>query len=134
MIVIDASVAMKFGVADEDDIPQALALYESHGASLYAPHLLTIEVANAIATKSARTEEEIKEGLFKFWKMGIRALSVTEAHILESAKSAKEYKTSVYDMLYAVLAKQHKAILVTADRKFIEKTKFPFVKLLTDFA
>jgi len=35
-------------------------------------------------------------------------------------------------MLYAVIAKNHKTTLITADERFVKMTKFSHVKLLTE--
>jgi predicted nucleic acid-binding protein len=50
--------------------------------------------------------------------------------LVDAGVLAKKYKTSVYDMIYAVVAKNKKCALVTADENFVRKTKFKHVKLL----
>ncbi|MBI5621043.1 PIN domain-containing protein, partial [Candidatus Gottesmanbacteria bacterium] len=54
--------------------------------------------------------------------------------VVKSALLAHKKKTSVYDMLYAVIAKRLGTDLITADDQFVRKTKFSHVKLLSEYA
>ena len=66
------------------------------------------------------------------FSFNLASVKSTQKDIIKSIQLTKKYSTSVYDMLYAVLAKENKAILVTADEKFIQKTRFKFVKHIKD--
>ena len=57
---------------------------------------------------------------------------VTKDDVFEAARMAKKYHTSVYDMLYAVVAKKNNCQLITADTKFAEKVQLPFVKTIKE--
>lgn len=135
MIVVDSSVALKWIKLDEAEREKALLLYRSHIAGkekITVPRLLFIEAANALATKSHTTQGDIKEGLKFLFNVNLDITKEDDKTLLQAARLAKKYNTSVYDMLYAVVAKKHKTHLITADDNFARKTGFKFVKLLKD--
>ena len=135
MIVTDASVVFKWVKTQEPYYDKALKLLRSHlkeREKIIVPHLLFIEIANALATKTKNTKETIRKDLNYIFKANLEVYIPDNKDILNTANLAKEYKTSAYDMLYAVVAKKHKTKLITADANFINKTKFKFVKHLKD--
>lgn len=135
MIVIDASVAIKLLHYDEDGAEIARELYKNHtqGAEkIIVPDFIYIETANALATKNVLTNKEISEGINFLFGSGFVSYSVTLEDIKEAALLAKRHGTSIYDMLYAVIAKNKKIKLITADTKFAKKTGFPYVKTLSE--
>jgi len=130
MIVIDASVALKWILEKEEYSDKALLIYKDHiegKETVLVPELLFIEVANTLVTKSQLTIDEVSKGLSFVYKASLNTGGVDEKNILKISRLAKKYSTSVYDMLYAVIAKENKTILVTADEGFIQKTGFKFV-------
>lgn len=134
MIVVDASVVMKWIALDEQDRSIARVIYQRHinaTEEITIPYLLYYEIANVLATKSSTQSQDIEQALNVLFKANLTIYRESEQELLESTLLAKKYKTSVYDMLYAVIAKNKKITLVTADQKFIAKTKFPFVKHLS---
>lgn len=137
MIVVDASVVIKWLKSDEIDSDRARLLYTQHKnkeKNIIVPQLLFFEVANYLSTKSRSSEENIKMALGFLFRLKLAIHGVQDKELIETAKLAKKYKTSVYDMLYAVIAKKHKIILVTADERFMKVTEFPFVKLLSEYS
>ncbi|MEK7577831.1 MAG: type II toxin-antitoxin system VapC family toxin [Patescibacteria group bacterium] len=133
MNVIDASVAIKLLKSTEDDADRAKKLLHDHltkATRITVPSLLYLEVANALVTKSIYTQEDIEELLHLLNTFDFVIHSFTKKNLVDAARLAKQYKTSVYDMLYAVIAKEHGCKLITSDEKFCKKTKFPFVQLL----
>ena len=133
MIVVDTSVAIKWLNKEEKDSELAYSLYKKHIASIETiviPPLLFIEAANTLATKSNSTKEDIKTGLTFLFEADFTLHNVVLEELADAGVLAKKYHTSVYDMLYAVGAKNKKCILVTADENFVKKTKFRHVKLL----
>ncbi len=136
MIVIDASVAMKW-FHKEKDSSLALKLLRSQQTgeqAIAAPDLLLIEIANAITTKSAISAIGLASSLRKLENLDVRFYRVKKELVFTAAREAKRCKTSVYDMLYAQFAKSLGAELITADEQFVRKTKFPYVKLLSEYA
>jgi predicted nucleic acid-binding protein len=136
MIVIDASVIVKWIKNDEADSQIARLIYFQHKEGkekIIVPQLLFYEVANYLATKTRFSPNEIKQGIKMIFQTELQLCSEEKTDLVESAVFANKYNTSVYDMLYAVIAKKQKTILITADERFIQKTKFPFVKLLSEY-
>ncbi len=135
MIIVDASIAIKWLNQDEEDSELALSLYKNHieeKEKILLLQFLFIEVANYLATKSSTSEEHIKEGLQLLFETSFSIHQTIDEEIIEAATLAKKYGTSVYDMLYAVIAKRNNCLLVTADTKFAEKVRFPFVKTIKE--
>lgn len=132
MIVIDASVAIKL-ISSEKGSEQAVGLFISHRENkqeITVPEFLFIEVANALTTKTASTNASIKNGLQILHRASFLLHKITEDNLIKAALQAKKYHTSVYDMLYAVIAKEQKTTLITADEKFVKAVSFPYVILL----
>lgn len=135
MIVVDASVAIKW-IREEKDRDKAIILHKDHlekREEIIVPQLLYYEVANTLATKFSLTNKIIKRGLDFIFGTTLVIYLVDREDILQASSLASEYKSSFYDMLYAVVAKKHKTILVTADERFVRVTKFSYVKLLGDY-
>ncbi len=135
MIVVDTSVAIKWLIADEEGHNEAMALYKNHIErieEIFVPGLFYIEAANALATNSAFSEDDIAEGMEFLLTAHFKEQQITPKMIIEAALLAKKYKTSVYDMLYAVIAKSHNATLITADKRFARAVNLPYVRLLAE--
>lgn len=133
MIVIDASVGIKW-IQEEENRKSAITLRDGHltgEEKIIVPGLFFYEIANALSTKSAADDTYIKEGLNFIFHSHLIVENDNPKDLILSSVLAKKYNTSVYDMFYAVIANKHRTILVTADERFVSKTKFPFVKLLT---
>lgn len=134
MIVVDASVTNKLFLAGEEYYDKADLLFQAHNDGLEqitAPNLIFYEVANTLATKSAIPMIQMIKSLSKLYKLNLHIVDLSEEELKLSAKFAKKYKVSVYDASYAVLAKEKKCNLVTADAKFVEKVHLPFIKHLS---
>lgn len=133
MTVIDASVGSKWFLKKEWGSHQAKVILENHLSKteeIIIPDLFLYEIANMLSTKTEISLWKITRSLNKLYKAKFKIFYPEESHIKLAAKLAKKFKTSVYDMLYAVVAKHHKAILITADVEFIKQTGFKFVKTL----
>lgn len=137
MIVIDASVGLKWlRRENEKHIDEALLLLKNHSddvENIVVPSLFYLEIANALVTKSKTKAGTIKENLSFLNDINLKVDSFTKTDYIEASLLAKRYKTTVYDMLYAVIARKLNTILITADDKFIKKTKFKFVKFLSEY-
>ncbi|HLE49951.1 MAG TPA: type II toxin-antitoxin system VapC family toxin [Patescibacteria group bacterium] len=127
MKVVDASIIVKL-LIEEDGSAVVRELVKKE--EMVVPDLLFIEVANTLATKTRLSPVQVKEGLELVYELGLRVENTDKKLLVEAAAMAKQKGTAVYDMLYAVLAKRLGVELMTADRKFVSRTKFDFVKLL----
>lgn len=136
MIVIDTSVVIKWIKQDEKDRDIAIRIYQEHlnnKVKIIVPQLLFIEAANVLVTKSSFSSSDIRNGLEFIYDMNLSIHKVEKEEISLASILARKYKTSIYDMLYAVVAQRHKTVLVTADEKFCKATQFPHVKLLSSY-
>ena len=132
MIVVDSSVAFKW-FKPENNSDQANKLLQNHlnGINhILVPPLLFLEIANALVAKTLTTPPTIRQDLQHLYTLDLHLYTPTLDNLLETAQLAKKYHTSVYYMLYAVIAKYHHTTLITADANFLKKTRFRFVKLL----
>ena len=130
MIIIDASVANKLVLPLEENHNKVKEIFRKHAQSIeeiVVPELVLYEIANTLATKSAITLDKMVKSLSMIYKADLHIHHCQETEVKEAAKLAKKYKTSVYDMLYAVVAKKYNTILITADKQFIKQTGFKFV-------
>lgn len=133
MIVIDASIAAKWILKNELDTDKALLILANHTSSvekIIVPDLFFYEIANTLATKSKMILKELLIALEKIYQAKLNIYHPLEYDVIQATKMAKKYKTSVYDMLYAVVAKVHKTTLITADEQFVKQIGFKFIKLL----
>mgnify|MGYP001605689175 FL=1 len=136
MIVIDASIAIKLIFAEEASniVEKLFTLHVKKKEEIIVPSFLFIEAANVLATKTRFTKKEISKGLRFLYSFHLTLHEVSENEIIEASILAKQCETSVYDMLYAVIAKTKKIKLITADDKFVKKVGRPFVQSLTQFS
>ena len=135
MIVVDASVAIKW-IEKEEDSEKAVLLQKSHllkQNEIIVPQLIYFEIANTLSTKSKVEEKYIELGINIVYNTDLKIEQLEKVDLLKASNLAKKYKTSVYDMIYAVVAKKYYTILITTDEKFIQKTKFSYVKLLSEY-
>ena len=122
-LVVDASVAVKWLVAEEDTEAANRLLQGSH--ELHAPRLLASEVANALWRK-------VRLGEIPHGDAGLLAAAVTEMPLLwsddervcaDSIRLALELERPVYDCVYLALGHRIGATLVTADIRFANAMK-----------
>ena len=135
MIVLDASVAIKWLITGEAFEAQAQKLLLEHlndTATILVPDLFYYEIANTLATKTLFPAENVSKSLQQIYQFEFKMHHPNQKELLETAKLAKKYKTSVYDMLYAVIAEKTGATFITADRKFMAKTNFDHLRYIGD--
>lgn len=137
MIVIDASLANKLFLANEPEHDKATEIFEKHSKKLeqiLTPELIFYEVANTLATKTALPLTKVLEALLRLDELNLQIIHLTVKEFSEAVKMAKKYTVSVYDATYAVLAREKKCDLVTADIKFADQVNLPFVKKLSEYS
>lgn len=138
-VVIDASVALKWYLADEELGPKALDLldkYVSEDLDFLAPSLLPYEVVNGLMIAQRRgriREKRILVAIEGFMALGIKLkdLSLFYPRVL---KFSRAYNRSVYDVSYLALAEEESAIFITADKILFGNVKeeLKWVKWLGD--
>lgn len=140
LVVVDASVVLKWQLDDEEYIPQATALrndfYAQGAIKAIAPYLLIYEVVNGVLTAVRRkrlASHKAPEVMDNFMKLGVELKEVESKRVLELAL---EHNLSAYDAAYLATAESKRCELWTADRPFYQavKTALPWVKWIGDYA
>jgi predicted nucleic acid-binding protein len=123
---VDASVALKWQLPDEDHIPQALALRDDFlirgEIALVAPSLFLYEVTNAIgmAAKRARVSADVAdEALSNLLACEIKVFAPDPERILQLCR---RFSITAYDAAYVALALQLRTELWTGDRPLFQAT------------
>ncbi len=124
LAVVDASVALKWQLDDEEQVQQAISLrddfYLRGSIKLIAPHLILYEMVNGIATAFRR--QRIDSGLAVEAVRNLTALGVDhrEVDALRVLQVALEYRLAAYDASYIALAESEACELWTGDRSLYE--------------
>lgn len=137
--VIDASVALKWQLDDEEHVQQAVTLrndfIKKGEPSLYAPSLWTYEIINGLVVAIRRgriTESDAKKSLEY-----IRALGIKEKkpEPLQIYTLAQKHGISAYDAAYLALAESERAEFWTGDRELYQAvaSKLTWVKWIGDY-
>lgn len=133
MVVVDASVVYKWFASEEQCHAQALELLKSHldkENRLVVPDLILSELANVWSIKTNLSLRKIYSNLRDLKNINLQVEIVTIELAKKAIAFARKYRISAYDAIYAVLAKEKKCELITADSKFVDKVKLKFVKQL----
>ncbi len=136
MVVIDASVGHKWFNKEESDVDKALKILEAHLVgqnSIVVPDIILYELANVWSTMTSLATEETIDNLKQFKKYNLKIISIDFVLLKKAVNLSKKYQVTVYDATYAVLAKEKKCDLITADKKFVAKINLSFVKLLEEY-
>jgi len=138
-VVLDASVILKWYLADELYGQKALSLLDSYMAKeldILSPSLLEYEVVNGliIAQKRGRIKEEkILTAIEGFVDLGIKLKNLS--HFYPGLlRYCNVYNRSVYDASYLALAEAEGISMITADEGFYNAIKkdLKWVKWLGD--
>ena len=117
--VVDASVAVKWLVAEEDeDIADRLA---ASGQELHAPRLMASEAANVLWRKARVGEIERAEAGAAMALLADMPVIWNDDETVgaDAVRLALALDHPVYDCMYLALAHRIGATVVTADRRFV---------------
>lgn len=137
-IVVDASVCLKwvFNEEDSDSARQLLKEYENGTLLLMAPSLWEYEITNALTTAVRRKKISSKKSelfLQLFMQATPQIISISQ-HLGKVLENARNYDLSGYDSAYVTLAKESGSLLISSDRRLVEKVGNPKIAvLLGDF-
>lgn len=139
IVVVDASVVLKWYLPDEKYSQKALRLLDNYIADeldLLAPSLLEYEVMNGllIAQKRGRVaEEKILTAIDGFVTLEIK-LKTLSSYYRKVIHYCNAYNTSVYDASYLTVAEEHSVSMITADERLYNMVKknLKWVKWLGD--
>lgn len=130
-LVVDASVALKWSLRDEDYIVEAdrlLADFLSGKLMLTAPPLFGYEVANALNSAVMRNRisfDDAKNALWDFYQLTIPCVGYPD-HLQDSFDLARSCSCSVYDASYLSLARNLGIPFVTGDKRLGSKVEARF--------
>ena len=135
MIVLDASVVLKWIFEDEEDSFSAKSYRERHisGKEIAAVHdLFFYEIGNVLTTKTGLNTNDAMEAFTLLWQFDFEVFHFGHKEFSTAIALSRRHSISVYDAAYIVLALNLKCDFVTADRRLYERTKaLKTVKLLS---
>jgi predicted nucleic acid-binding protein len=139
-IVIDASVALKWRLRDEEATSEADALLEDFLAGkleLLTPTLFDYEIANALrvaVTRQRLSEQDAIAALADFAQYTIVRYDFTGIASLTFHLSG-QYQRSAYDSAYLALAQSHGVWFFTGDKRLFNAVghALSWVKWLGDY-
>jgi predicted nucleic acid-binding protein len=120
-IVVDASVAVKWVIAEENSsLAEALI-----GRQMIAPSLLLIECGNALFRRARMGDLPAETVVGKVRALRIAPVRLVPAgqHLEAAITLATRLRHSLYDCLYLALALVEKVQLITADQRFVERVR-----------
>lgn len=129
-MVVDASVAVKWLVRDEEHTDKARLLLRRFGqgeTALVVPGHLRYEVSSAVTAatlgRAPRLQpEEAREAIEEFLALPLETMDTNE-HILLAYSLVHQYGCAFYDALYLALSQRLSAPLITADRRFYQRVQ-----------
>jgi predicted nucleic acid-binding protein len=139
LIVVDASVVLKWQLDDEECIEQAVMLrndfYLEGAFQIIAPQLLAYELANGITVAARRKRIAFDKATEALSNLLILGIELRESEPLLSLKLALEYNISAYDAAYLALAMTEKCKLWTGDKALYQAINDQtLVKWIGDYA
>jgi predicted nucleic acid-binding protein len=141
-LVVDASVAAKWHLKDEEEADKALLLlqrFTQGKVELFAPDYIRYEVAAAITFASSgrrpRIQPELaREAIAAFLALGLNTLNSNQL-ILESFPLVQQYNCALYDGFYLALKNRLNLPFITADRKlYLRIQHLPAIIWLGDYS
>jgi predicted nucleic acid-binding protein len=126
MIVLDASVILKWLFDDEDGGVSAARLKDAHVAGheiVAAPDLLFYEIGNVLATKTRLSEAAVAEAFSLLWEFSLERFDLGLEEFQGGLNLSRKFKITLYDAAYVELSRRLKCPFITADKKLYEKVK-----------
>jgi predicted nucleic acid-binding protein len=127
--VVDASVAAKWYLHDEEHVEAALTLLEDFEAGLLAltaPYIIRYEIA-ATLVRAARTgritAEQLRHQLERFLQLAIHETSDPDVRLETALGLCFTYRIALYDALYVALAQELGFRFVTADAELYRRVR-----------
>lgn len=123
-LVVDASLALKWELDDEEFVQEAVAIRDAHlveqKLQLIAPGLFLYEVVNGLTVAVRRLRIDSERGaqmLRRLFAVGISLRQPNPGRIYEIAT---QYGLSGYDSAYVALAEAGQVEFWTADRRLFD--------------
>ena len=139
-VAVDASVALKWRLKDEEATAQADALLDdflSGALEFLVPTLFDYEIANALYVAVIRdrlTEDDALTALQDFQQYNIQRIPFRELQ-KQTFKLAYQHRRSAYDSAYLALAQSENLWLYTGDKKLANAVgnTLPWVQWIGDY-
>ena len=140
-LVVDASVAVKWHLSDEEFAEVAVAVladFREDRVNLLAPDHIRYEVANAIRVAARRgrlTPRQGREALEQFLSWGLWTVA-TDQLFLAAYDTSERLGCALYDGLYLALAESADCPLIYADRVLRNhiRDQFPLALWIGDYS
>ena len=119
MIIIDASVALKWFFREEEGSERALAVLldlQEKPAQYMVPELFFVQMLSVLSRAESRLDQ-LKEHIFTLEELGIARLAHGHELLEKACEYTLSYRLSAYDALYAACAAVTDGVWVTADRE-----------------
>lgn len=126
MIVLDASVALKWIFRDEEGEDRAARYRDRHisGEEVIAvPELFFYEIGNVLAIKTSLDSKTASKAFSLLWNFDLEVFSLGGEEFLGSLALSRKFQITLYDASYIELAKKLECDFVTFDKKLFEKVK-----------
>lgn len=126
MIVLDASVVLKWIFDEEDGGDRAALLRDGHVAGheiVAVPDLLFYEIGNVLTTKTRLSEAAITEAFSLLWNFSLERFDLGLEEFRAGLNLSRKYRITLYDAAYVELSRRLKCPFVTADKKLYEKVR-----------
>jgi predicted nucleic acid-binding protein len=122
-VVVDASLAFKWLVPEEhsDKAISLARFWDNEGTQPVAPHLMPVEVANALHRRVVRSELTMEEATRLMECLMATGIELREMHYLHSRAlelASLLGQNAVYDAHYLALAETLECNLWTSDERF----------------
>lgn len=127
--VLDASVAAKWYLDDEEDVPHALSILASFRearARVVAPAIIRYELGNTLELARRRgriTAEYAWLRFSEFLQTGVHIETDSDELVLAAQEIAMRLAVEQYDAVYLALAQQVGGELITADRPLFQRAR-----------
>ncbi|MGQ0570100.1 MAG: type II toxin-antitoxin system VapC family toxin [Armatimonadota bacterium] len=139
-VVVDASVAAKWHLADEPHTAEAdaiLTAYDHGRLRLLAPAHIRYEVPSLFVRAARRqrlTPQQAEEAIAEFLELGLETVE-DDKLILRGYAIALDPGCAFYDALYLALAERLRLPFVTADDRLLQRVgHLPYVRWIEGFS
>jgi predicted nucleic acid-binding protein len=137
-LVLDTSVIIKWFRQGEILAEQAMALrnaYLGGQVSIAVPDLLAYELTNVLRFKMDLSTEQVCVAVQSLFDLRLDWHLPSSAVTRRAVQVARECDITVYDASFVALAESNGGVLVTADRRLVERLASPpHVRFLGDLA
>ena len=127
--VVDASVALKWYLRDEEHVAEADRIcsgYLAGQVDVIAPYYIRYEVASGLdmaRVQGRLAADAVPRELANFLVLGVAQDPDGDELIMQSVRRAEAYGITSYDALYLALAEQLGLAFVTADRRLYQRIR-----------